>query len=77
MAGKPKICLYRPIYNQTKSELVNKRQLLFLYILGVQNLKHSEATFALFLPRSHLVRPILTCGSLFIVATRCDATSLH
>lgn len=52
--------------NQTRTSHQIDKDLVFLYILGVQNLKHSEATFALFFffPLSLLVRLILTRGSL-------------
>lgn len=52
----------------------------FLYILGVQNLKHSEATFALFfffLLFLTLSDSFLLVAVSLIVATRCNATSLH
>lgn len=65
--------------NQTRTSHQIDKDLVFLYILGVQNLKHSEATFALFffflflsLSDSFLLVAVSS-----IVATKCDATSLH
>lgn len=56
----------------------DKQDLVFLYILGVQNLKHSEATFALFFSLClSLSDSFLLVAVPAIVATEGDATSLH
>lgn len=75
LAGKPQARILWLSDNRTGPELLT-RDLVLLYILGVQNLKHSEATFALFFFLFLSLSDSLVAVS-SIAATKCDATSLR